>query len=214
MGHIGQILERGHTVLWSLRGDLIANSILGRASSRRSLKAAAKGDQNVCAMAWVLKPTSWALCDQPKDACRVDRRAAESVHRRFGDVLDLLEQRIRIMLIAGLIIAEDLNIDRSRRAEIQNLANHVGRQPSTYHDLRIGLSSQFPGVTFSFLPSDMVSQILNFGSPAPIDIQVLAMIRPAISIMRIACSSKSSTSPESPMHGFSTLRSTLHASLG
>ena len=41
------------------------------------------------------------------------------------------------------------------------------------HDLRISLSKQFPGVTFSFLPSDMVSQILNFGSPAPIDIQVL-----------------------------------------
>jgi multidrug efflux pump subunit AcrB len=35
------------------------------------------------------------------------------------------------------------------------------------------LAKQFPGVTFSFLPSDMVSQILNFGSPAPIDIQVL-----------------------------------------
>jgi len=41
------------------------------------------------------------------------------------------------------------------------------------HDLRISLAKQFPGVTFSFLPSDMVSQILNFGSPAPIDIQVL-----------------------------------------
>jgi multidrug efflux pump subunit AcrB len=41
------------------------------------------------------------------------------------------------------------------------------------HDLRIALSKQFPGVTFSFLPSDMFSQILNFGSPAPIDIQVL-----------------------------------------
>jgi multidrug efflux pump subunit AcrB len=41
------------------------------------------------------------------------------------------------------------------------------------HDLRINLAKQFPGVTFSFLPSDMVSQILNFGLPAPIDIQVL-----------------------------------------
>jgi multidrug efflux pump subunit AcrB len=40
------------------------------------------------------------------------------------------------------------------------------------HDLRISLAKQFPGVTFSFLPSDMVSQILNFGLPAPIDIQV------------------------------------------
>jgi len=28
-------------------------------------------------------------------------------------------------------------------------------------------------VTFSFLPSDMVTQILNFGLPAPIDIQVV-----------------------------------------
>lgn len=41
------------------------------------------------------------------------------------------------------------------------------------HDLRIGLAKKFPGVTFSFLPSDMVTQILNFGLPAPIDIQVV-----------------------------------------
>jgi multidrug efflux pump subunit AcrB len=41
------------------------------------------------------------------------------------------------------------------------------------HDLRISLAKQFPGVTFSFLPSDMVSQILNFGLPAPVDIQIL-----------------------------------------
>jgi multidrug efflux pump subunit AcrB len=41
------------------------------------------------------------------------------------------------------------------------------------HDLRINLPKQFPGVTFSFLPSDMISQILNFGLPAPIDIQVV-----------------------------------------
>ena len=39
--------------------------------------------------------------------------------------------------------------------------------------LRLELPRRFPGVTFSFLPSDMVGQILNFGLPAPIDIQVL-----------------------------------------
>jgi multidrug efflux pump subunit AcrB len=38
--------------------------------------------------------------------------------------------------------------------------------------LRIDLGKQFPGVMFAFLPSDMVTQILNFGLPAPIDIQV------------------------------------------
>ena len=33
--------------------------------------------------------------------------------------------------------------------------------------------SNFPGTTFSFLPADIVSQILNFGLPAPIDVQVI-----------------------------------------
>ena len=38
--------------------------------------------------------------------------------------------------------------------------------------LREDLPKAFPGSTFSFLPADITSQILNFGSPAPIDIQV------------------------------------------
>jgi multidrug efflux pump subunit AcrB len=41
------------------------------------------------------------------------------------------------------------------------------------HDLRLRLPQEFPGVTFSFLPADIVSQILNFGLPAPIDVQVV-----------------------------------------
>jgi len=41
------------------------------------------------------------------------------------------------------------------------------------HRLRLALPKQFPGVTFAFLPADMVSQILNFGLPAPIDVQVV-----------------------------------------
>lgn len=39
--------------------------------------------------------------------------------------------------------------------------------------LRLSLARQFPGTTFSFLPADMISQILNFGAPAPIDVQVM-----------------------------------------
>ena len=39
--------------------------------------------------------------------------------------------------------------------------------------LRLSLAKDFPGVTFAFLPSDMVTQILNFGLPAPIDVQVI-----------------------------------------
>jgi multidrug efflux pump subunit AcrB len=40
-------------------------------------------------------------------------------------------------------------------------------------ELRTLLPKKFPGATFSFLPADIVSQILNFGLPAPIDIQVV-----------------------------------------
>jgi multidrug efflux pump subunit AcrB len=39
--------------------------------------------------------------------------------------------------------------------------------------LRTILPQKFPGTTFSFLPADIVSQILNFGLPAPIDVQVI-----------------------------------------
>ncbi len=41
------------------------------------------------------------------------------------------------------------------------------------HDLRMTLPKKFPGVIFSFVPADIVTQILNFGLPAPIDIQVV-----------------------------------------
>jgi CzcA family heavy metal efflux pump len=39
--------------------------------------------------------------------------------------------------------------------------------------LRAKLPQRFPGTTFSFLPADIVSQILNFGAPSPIDIQIV-----------------------------------------
>ena len=52
---------------------------------------------------------------------------------------------------------------------------NVNHHPTdTYiHQLRLTLPKQFPGATFAFLPADMVSQILNFGLPAPIDVQVV-----------------------------------------
>ena len=38
--------------------------------------------------------------------------------------------------------------------------------------LREKLPPAFPGTIFSFLPADIVTQILNFGSPAPLDVQI------------------------------------------
>jgi multidrug efflux pump subunit AcrB len=39
--------------------------------------------------------------------------------------------------------------------------------------LRMELPKRFPGTIFAFVPADIVTQILNFGLPAPIDIQVV-----------------------------------------
>jgi CzcA family heavy metal efflux pump len=45
---------------------------------------------------------------------------------------------------------------------------------SAYVDeLRHKLPGDFPGVQFFFQPADIVTQILNFGTPAPIDIQII-----------------------------------------
>jgi len=45
--------------------------------------------------------------------------------------------------------------------------------PDYVRSLRLALDRDFPGVTFYFLPADIVSQTINFGLPAPFDIQVL-----------------------------------------
>jgi len=39
--------------------------------------------------------------------------------------------------------------------------------------LRTRLGLEFPGVTFAFLPADIIGQIVNFGLPSPIDIQIV-----------------------------------------
>ena len=47
-----------------------------------------------------------------------------------------------------------------------------GRTDDYIRRLRVALPAEFPKATFAFLPADIVTQILNFGAPAPIDIQV------------------------------------------
>jgi multidrug efflux pump subunit AcrB len=45
--------------------------------------------------------------------------------------------------------------------------------------LRTKLNADYPSTTFSFLPADMISQILNFGLPSPIDVQIVGFNVPA-----------------------------------
>ena len=54
------------------------------------------------------------------------------------------------------------------------VALNPGHRPTAEYvrELRDELPKRFPGATFSFLPADIVSQILNFGAPTPIDLQI------------------------------------------
>ena len=49
---------------------------------------------------------------------------------------------------------------------------HHGPTQRYIKGLRSQLQQRFPDLTFFFQPADMVTQILNFGLPAPIDVQV------------------------------------------
>ena len=61
----------------------------------------------------------------------------------------------------------------SQDGDIQ-IALNEGHHPTAEYvrEMRERLPREFPGVTFSFPPADIISQILNFGSPAPIDLQI------------------------------------------
>jgi multidrug efflux pump subunit AcrB len=66
---------------------------------------------------------------------------------------------------SGVIGAADADILVSLKERHRPTADHV-------RTLRRVLPREFPGVTFYFLPADMVTQIINFGLPAPIDVQI------------------------------------------
>jgi multidrug efflux pump subunit AcrB len=67
---------------------------------------------------------------------------------------------------SGVVGPSDADVLISLKPDHAPTADYV-------RSLRARLPGEFPGATFSFLPADIVSQILNFGVPAPIDIQIV-----------------------------------------
>ena len=65
----------------------------------------------------------------------------------------------------GVIGSQDGDIQIALASEHKPTADYVKQ-------LRERLPHQFPDITFSFPPADIVSQILNFGAPSPIDLQI------------------------------------------
>ncbi|MCX4161326.1 MULTISPECIES: efflux RND transporter permease subunit [Paraburkholderia] len=65
----------------------------------------------------------------------------------------------------GTIGSQDGDIQIALKEDHRPTADYV-------REMRARLPREFPGVTFSFPPADIISQILNFGSPAPVDLQI------------------------------------------
>jgi multidrug efflux pump subunit AcrB len=66
---------------------------------------------------------------------------------------------------SGVLGANDVDVLVSLREKHHPTEDYV-------RTLRHELPAEFPGATFYFLPADIVTQILNFGLPSPIDVQV------------------------------------------
>ena len=106
-----------------------------------------------------VRPRSTPRCAQidPADGARDDHRQ----HRRAVQRPEPLVQQLGA---------------RSGPADADLLISLKGDHRPTEQvikAIRGRLTQDFPDVTFYFLPVDIVSQILNFGLPAPIDVQVV-----------------------------------------
>src|SRR5882757_9853799 len=105
-------------------------------------------------------------------------------------ITDLVEQRIRTLVpknqlasvldniglpVSGINLTYDSSSPiGSADADILVALTPKHAPTAQYvKELRGKLNAEFPGVTFSFLPADIISQILNFGLPSPIDIQIV-----------------------------------------
>src|ERR1700730_13860960 len=107
-----------------------------------------------------------------------------------ANLCDLVEQSIRRQIPANEVQSvidniglpySGINLSYSNSAPVGTSdadvlvtlsANHHPTD-NYVHQLRLTLPKQFPGVEFAFLPADMTGQILNFGLPAPIDVQIV-----------------------------------------
>jgi CzcA family heavy metal efflux pump len=104
------------------------------------------------------------LCDRVEQSIR-----AKIPQQELAGILDNIglpySQLNYMYSTSGVIGAADADI-------LVTLQPKRHPTPDYIRELRRELPREFPGTTFYFLPADMTTQILNFGLPAPVDIQV------------------------------------------
>ncbi|WP_419828132.1 efflux RND transporter permease subunit [Sphingomonas sp.] len=126
------------------------------------------------------------------DAGQITLHVRVPIGSRIEDTsarFDRIEREIRRMIPAAELatIADNVGLPVSSINTTYNNSGTVGpedgdilitlaekHRPVTDYQrvMRTKLPQLFPGVSFAFLPADITSQILNFGSPAPIDVRI------------------------------------------
>jgi multidrug efflux pump subunit AcrB len=106
------------------------------------------------------------LCDQIEQVLRQDipREEVQTVLDNIGVPYSGLNLSYST---SGVIGTSDAEILVALNPE------HHHSTPGYIKQLREELPKKFPGVEFFFQPADIVTQILNFGLPAPIDVQIV-----------------------------------------
>jgi multidrug efflux pump subunit AcrB len=106
-----------------------------------------------------------ALCDEVDNAIRQEIPKSELVS--IIDNIGIPYSGLNLSYTStGVVSSADADVTVALTEKHHPTDTYVQR-------LRAKLATQFPGTTFYTLPVDMVTQILNFGLPAPIDIQVV-----------------------------------------
>jgi multidrug efflux pump subunit AcrB len=106
-----------------------------------------------------------ALCDRVEQSLR--RQISRDDLSGISDNIGFPNSGINVTLgNSGVIGTADAEILISLKAD------HRTTPVDYIRTLRPVLSREFPGTDFYFQPADIVSQVLNFGLPAPIDVQL------------------------------------------
>jgi multidrug efflux pump subunit AcrB len=104
-------------------------------------------------------------------------------------VCDLIERSIRRQIPSKEVesITDNIGLPYSQLNYMYNTSGTIGAgdadilvslsekhhpTPDYVRNLREALPREFPTTTFYFLPADMTTQVLNFGLPAPVDVQI------------------------------------------
>ena len=126
------------------------------------------------------------------DSGQITLHARTQAGTRIEDTTQIvaqIERQVRRVIPAGELatIVDNIGLNQSPTNMLYNNTGTVGLQDADlfislkqdHHrtadyvrTLREKLPQLFPGVTFSYPPPDITSQILNFGAPAPLDVQV------------------------------------------